>query len=111
MIELSDKPLTIIYSGAKNLATNLLGEGNTIGIRVTDEPFSKNLCARFRKPIVSTSANISGKTTPHTFAQIDNEIIDGVDYVVNFRQNDNSLLKPSSILKLGKGNLIEVIRQ
>lgn len=111
LIDLTDKPLTIIYSGAKNLAKNLLGKGDSIGIRVTDEAFSKNLCARFRKPIVSTSANISGKQTPLTFAQIDKEIIEAVDYVVNYKQNDNARPKPSSIIKLGKGNLVELIRQ
>jgi L-threonylcarbamoyladenylate synthase len=71
LIELTDKPLTIIYDGAKNLATNLLAEDGSIGIRITNEGFSKELCRQFRKPIVSTSANISGNPSPASFREID----------------------------------------
>ncbi len=111
LIELSDKPLTIIYPDAKNLASNLLGSDKTIGIRVTSEAFSKKLCERFRKPIVSTSANVSGEKTPAKFKDISEEIKASVDYIVNFRQNDTTLPKPSSIIKLGKGNIIQIIRE
>lgn len=111
LIELSDTPLTIIYPQAKNLATNLIAEDKTIGIRVTKEAFSKKLCAQFRNPIVSTSANITGMATPSNFSQISDDIKSAVDYVVNYRQDDLSQPKPSSIIKLGKGNLFQLIRE
>lgn len=111
LIDLADKPLTIIYSGARNLAKNLLAEDGSVGIRVTSEQFSKRLCERFRKAIVSTSANMSGQPSPATFAEISPEIIAAVDYVVKYRQNDMSKPKPSSIIKLGAGGLINVIRE
>jgi L-threonylcarbamoyladenylate synthase len=111
LIEFSEKPLTIIYPQAKNLAVNLIAGDKTIGIRVTKEDFSKNLCAQFRIPVVSTSANVSGNPTPLNFDQISDEIKSAVDYVVNFRQEDLSKAKPSSIIKLGKGNLFELIRE
>lgn len=111
LIELSEKPLTIIYPEAKNLAKNLVGEDKSIGIRITNEKFSKSLCERFRKPIVSTSANLSGEKSPAFFNDISEEIKSAVDYIVNFRQNDMTPSKPSSIIKLGIGNIIEVIRE
>lgn len=111
LIELTTKPLTIIYPGAKNLAPNLIGDDKTIGIRVTTEEFSKRLCEMFRKPIVSTSANISGEKSPAIFSEISEEIKNAVDYVVNFRQNETIRAKASSIIKLGIGNQIEIIRQ
>jgi len=111
LIELSEKPLTIIYPQAKNLAKNLIAEDKTIGIRVTKETFSRNLCAQFRKPIVSTSANVSGNATPSNFSQITDEIKSAVDYVVNYRQDDESKPKPSSIIKLGKGGLFQLVRE
>lgn len=110
LIDVSDKPLTIIYPDAKNLASNLLADDKSIGIRVSTEAFSKTLCAQFRRPIVSTSANESGKTTPANFNAITLEIRNAVDYIVNFRQDDRSEAKPSSIIKLGKGNLFQIIR-
>lgn len=111
LIELSEKPLTIIYPKARNLATNLIAEDGSIGIRVTREDFSKRLCERFRKAIVSTSANVSGEPTPANFGEISPEIIKSVDYVVNFRQNETSKPKPSSIIKVDKGGLIKIIRE
>lgn len=111
LIELSEKPLTIIYPTAKKLAKNLISEDKTIGIRVTKEEFSKKLCERFRKPIVSTSANISGEKSPAFFDEISEEIKMAVDYVVNYKQKDKTPSKPSSIIKLGVGNLIEIIRE
>lgn len=111
MIELTEKPLTIIYDGAKNLAPNLIADDGSIGIRVTDELFSKELCKQFRKPIVSTSANISGRPSPVKFSQIDNEIKQLVDYVVTFRQKENTNAQPSGIVKLNKNGTIEVIRK
>lgn len=70
LISVSDKPLTIIYSSAKNLATNLLGADGSVGIRITNEEFSKKLCERFRKPLVSTSANVSGEPSPANFSEV-----------------------------------------
>ncbi len=111
LVELSEKPLTIIYPEAKNLAKNLVAEDNSIGIRVTREAFSRTLCERFRKPIVSTSANVSGEPTPANYAQISDVIRDSVDYVVDFRREENELPAPSSIIKLDKGNVFKIIRQ
>lgn len=111
LIDLSDKPLTIIYSGARNLAPNLIGSDGTIGIRVTNERFSQQLCRRFRKAIVSTSANISGQPAPATFADISDEIRSLVDYTVSYRQDDPSRPAPSGIIKLDRGGVIRVIRE
>ena len=110
LVEMADKPLTIIYPGARNLAPNLIAEDGSIGIRVTQEAFSKKLCERFRKAIVSTSANVSGEPSPRFFDEISPEIIAGVDYVVNFRRDDKTPAKPSSIISLGKGGQVKVIR-
>lgn len=111
LIELSDKPLTIIYSGARNLAPNLLAEDGSVGIRVTNEEFSKRLCQRFRKAIVSTSANVSGQPAAANFSEISEEIKSAVDYIVGYRQDDLSKPKPSSIIKLDKGGVIKIIRE
>jgi len=111
LIEMSEKPITIIYSKGKNLAYNLLAEDGSIGIRVTNELFSHALCERFRRPIVSTSANVSGQPTPVNFQQISSYIIESVDYVVNYRQNDVVEAKASSIIKLGPGSYVKVIRE
>lgn len=110
LIDVSDKPLTIIYSGAKNLAGNLIGGDGSIGIRVTTEPFTEELIRRFRKPLVSTSANLSGMPSPANFSEISAEIKDSVDYIVRFRQEESRKATPSSILKLGPGGEIEIIR-
>jgi len=111
LIELSEKPLTIIYPEAKNLASNLIAEDRTIGIRVTNEAFSKKLCEQFRKPIVSTSANISGEASPGNFSEISERVKSAVDLIVNYRQNETNRPLPSSIIKLGKGNVIQIIRE
>jgi len=111
LIELTTKPLTIIYPGARNLASNLISSDGTIGIRITEEAFSKKLCEIFRKPIVSTSANISGEKSPATFSEISDEIIQAADYVVSFRRDENIPAKASSIIKLGVNNEVEVIRE
>lgn len=110
LIELSEKPLTIIYDGARNLAQNLVAEDGSVGMRVTREEFSKQLCFRFRKPIVSTSANISGSPSPNSFAEISEEIKQAVDYIVTVRQNEPPCTAPSSIIKLGVGGQVKVIR-
>jgi L-threonylcarbamoyladenylate synthase len=111
LIEISTTPLTLIFSKARNLASRVIADDGSIGIRFTKEEFSRELIRRFRRPIVSSSANISGMVTPEVFAEIDAEIIDAVDYVVNYRQNETTPSQPSSIIKLGQGGRIEIIRK
>jgi L-threonylcarbamoyladenylate synthase len=110
LLEVADKPLTIIYPGAKNLAINLIASDGSIGIRVTSELFTEHLIQRLRRPIVSTSANLAGKPTPQNFIEIDEEIKTAVDYVVQYRQHEKTRTSPSSIIKLGTGGQIEIIR-
>ncbi|MDD6766372.1 MAG: L-threonylcarbamoyladenylate synthase [bacterium] len=110
LIEVADRPLTLIYPGARNLAPNLIAEDGSVGIRITREEFSRRLCEQFRRPVVSTSANISGQPAPHTFQEIAEEIKQGVDYIVQHRQDDLTAAQPSSIIKLGAGGLFQIIR-
>ncbi len=110
MIEMATKPLTIIYENANGLAPNLLAEDGSVGIRVTNEEFSKELCFRFQKPIVSTSANISGEPTPQTFQEISDEIKNAVDYVVKYNQKSKEKHQPSSIVKIKENGEFKIIR-
>jgi L-threonylcarbamoyladenylate synthase len=110
LIEYSEKPLTIIYDGAKGLAPNAINEDGSIGIRVVKHPFCEQLLRKFRKPIISTSANLSGEPSPKSFSDIDEEIVKGVDYVVNHEQVKRSG-QPSSIIKLGLGGQVKIIRK
>lgn len=107
----STRPLTIIYPNACNLASNLLAEDGSIGIRITQEPFTKALCEQLHHPIVSTSANISGAPSAKTFSQIDSEILETVDYVCHFRRDDNQTYQPSSIIKIDDKERITIIRE
>jgi L-threonylcarbamoyladenylate synthase len=111
LIELADKPLTIIFPGAKNLAKNLVSEDHSIGIRIVRDEFCNKLIQQFRKPVVSTSANISGEPWPVNFDAIDPVILQRVDYVVKWRQEDYTKEKPSAIIKLGLKGEVEVIRK
>jgi L-threonylcarbamoyladenylate synthase len=111
LIEVADKPLTIVYPGAVNIAQNLLAEDGSVGIRITEDEFCRKLIRAFGKPIVSTSANISGKSWPAIFKDIEKDITEAVDYVVRHRQNDNKPGKPSGIIKLGKNGEVKVIRE
>lgn len=111
LIELTDKPLTIIYDGARNLAGNLIAEDGSVAIRVTEERFSKALCGRMHVPVVSTSANVSGEPTPKNFSEISQAIVGAVDYVVRYRQDDTVKPNPSSIIKLGINGKVKVIRE
>lgn len=111
LVELTTKPLTIIYDGARNVAPALIADDGSVGIRVTAEIFSKELCFRFQKPVVSTSANISGEPTPENFSEISPEIIGAVDYVVNYKQLDKGKAKPSGIIKLASNGTVTVIRE
>ena len=111
LIDLSEKPLTIIYPKAKNLATNLVAKDKTIGIRVTKDPFCNTLIKKFKRPIVSTSANIAGQDAPGNFQEITNEIKNAVDYIVQHRQNEKTKSSPSGIIQLGLGGQIKIIRE
>ena len=104
------RPLTIIYPRGKNLAKSLLAEDGSVGIRITRESFSKALCERLRRPIVSTSANISGEPAAKTFHQISEEVLEQADYVCLYRRDDEEEKAPSSIIKVGLHNEIEIIR-
>lgn len=110
LIEVSDKPLTIIYDNAYNLAKNLIGDDKSIGIRITTEEFSRQLCRRLRRPIVSTSANISGAASPANFLEISEDIKSKVDYIVEHRQKEKGSGKASSIIKLGADGTVKIIR-
>ncbi len=111
LVEISTTPLTVIYPGAKNLAANLIAEDGSIGIRFTKEEFTTKLLQRFRRPIVSTSANISGQKSPSFFDEIPEEIKSQVDYIVEYRQDDINPAQPSSIIKLWPGGRIDIIRK
>src|SRR5690554_3453928 len=111
LIEYSDNPITIVFSGAKNLPPNLVSNDGSIGIRIVKDDFCQELIRRFKKPIVSTSANLTGQPAPKNFSYIDESIINGVDYVVNHRRNDNSESLPSTIVKLGPSGEFEFIRK
>ena len=107
----NSKPLTIIYPNARHLAPNLIAEDGSVGIRITNEPFSKALCAQLKRPVVSTSANISGQPTAHFFKEIAPEVLDGADYVCLFRREDEASHQPSSIIKVNADNSFVIIRQ
>jgi L-threonylcarbamoyladenylate synthase len=111
LVEIATKPLTVIYPHAKNLAKNLIAKDGSIGIRFTKEEFTAKLLQRFRRPIVSTSANLSGKKSPAFFDEISQKIKSQVDYIVEYRQNDRSPAQPSGIIKLGPGGRIDIIRK
>ena len=111
LVDLATKPLTIIYSKARNLAPNLLAEDGSVGIRVTSEMFSQALCRQFRKAIVSTSANVSGQPSPTCFADISDDIKQKMDYIVKYKQDDASPAKPSSIIKLTNKGEVTIIRK
>jgi L-threonylcarbamoyladenylate synthase len=105
-----NKPTTVIYDGAIELADNLISPDGSVAIRICEDEFCKHLIKRFRKPVVSTSANISGYPTPQFFSDIEPVIINGVDYVVNYRQDDTECHKPSSIIKWEKDGTLSIIR-
>ena len=111
LIDCMDKPTTLILDGAVNLAQNLIGEDGSIGIRITQEPFSKELCFRFQKAIVSTSANISGEPAAQNYRDINPQLLEAVDYVCWSRRQEHQPHKPSSIIKLGQGGEVQIIRK
>jgi len=111
LIEYAENPLTLVMPGAKNVSPALIAADGSIGIRVTGNEFCKQLIQRLRKPLVSTSANISGKPSPQYFSQIDQEVIDGVDYVVDIDQDSKEIKNPSTIMKLSPDGQFEFLRR
>ncbi len=103
------KPTTVIYEGAIGFADNLLAPDGSIAIRICNDEFCRHLIKRFRKPIVSTSANISGLPTPKIFLAISDEIKNGVDYIVNYRQDDKTIAAPSSVIKWSN-SIVSILR-
>ncbi|MBD5279184.1 MAG: threonylcarbamoyl-AMP synthase [Bacteroides sp.] len=110
LIEAAIDPLTIIYDHPHGVASNLLADDGSLGLRITSERYSRELCKRLRRPIVSTSANISGEKAPALFSEISEDIRNGCDYIAEYRRADTTPHKPSNIIKLSDGGLIKVIR-
>lgn len=111
LIAYSEKPLTIIYSGAKNLAPNLINQDGSVGIRIPKHDFCEQLIQRFRKPIVSTSANMSGESTPANFSKISQQILNGVDYIVDLEQEKVKKKQASTVMKLDPDGKFVFIRK
>ena len=110
ILDISEKPTTLILDNPRNVAKNIVAEDNTLAIRIVKEPFCFKLMERMKRPLVSTSANISGMFTPKSFKEISPEIIKGVDYVVNLQQ-DKICKNPSTIIKLGLDSQVNIIRK
>ncbi|MBE0390489.1 L-threonylcarbamoyladenylate synthase [Flavobacterium sp. PL002] len=110
ILDFSENPTTLVLDNPRNVATNLIATDKTLGVRIIKEPFCFKLLERMKKPLVSTSANISGQATPKSFKEINPEIIKGVDYVVNL-QRDKIAGKPSTIIKLTRDSQVKVIRK
>jgi len=111
LIEFAENPLTLVMPGARNISPALIAEDGSVGIRVTNNPFCQQLIQRLRKPLVSTSANISGQASPEYFSKIHQDIIDGVDYVVDIDQHSTEIKKPSTIMRLDPSGSFEFIRR
>jgi len=111
LVSVSESPLTIIYPKGKNLAKGVCAADGSIGMRVCRDEFCNQLLTQFRKPLVSTSANFSGKPSPKSFRDIDPDLIDMVDYSVNFRQQEKRKNTPSPVIKLNSDGTIQIIRK
>lgn len=111
LFDCADKPTTIILDGAINLASNIVAEDGSVALRITKEEFSNELCYRFQKPIVSTSANISGEIAAQNYCDISQEILDAVDYVCWSRRQEHKPHKPSSIIRLRQDGEVLIIRK
>lgn len=111
LMELSEQPLTVVLDGAKNLAPNIVSTDGSIGVRIVMDEFCRNLISRLRKPLVSTSANISGDRAPSSFSEVSDKIKSGVDYIVRLRQSEKISNKPSTIIKVSRGGEIKFIRR
>jgi len=110
LISGADKPTTIIYPGAQNLADNLLAADGSVGIRICSDPFCQSLIEYTGKPIVSTSANLSGEPSPAIFREISEKILQKMDHVVNLRQDETEASLPSAIIKVESGGVIRILR-
>jgi L-threonylcarbamoyladenylate synthase len=108
---ISDDPLTIIYPEGKNLAEAVCGDDGSVGIRICHDEFCNELITRLRKPIVSTSANLSGKPSPGNYSEIEKSVIDQADYVVRYRQDDRQKQSVSPVIKIEKNGTFKIIRQ
>lgn len=111
LAELSERPCTVVLDNAVRLAPNLISTDGTIGLRATRDPFSRDLCRALRRPLVSTSANISGSPSPATFGEIDSRVKEGVDYIVEWRRNDTTAALPSSVVKIAADGQFRILRQ
>ncbi len=111
VLEYATKPTTVIFDNAVNLAPNLIAEDGSVAVRITQEPFSKELCYRFQKPIVSTSANISGQPAAANYKDIDEELLNAVDYVCYSRRQEKQPHTPSSIIRIREDGQVEIIRK
>ncbi|MBK9390263.1 MAG: threonylcarbamoyl-AMP synthase [Bacteroidetes bacterium] len=111
LINVTEDPLTIIYPRGKNLAKGVCSEDGSVGIRICNDDFCNELITRLRKPLVSTSANFSGKPGPQFFDEIEKELIDSIDYVVKYRQDDRQKHSPSPVIKLNSDGTIKIIRK
>jgi len=111
LTDISDTPLTIIYPRGRNLASGVCSEDGAVGIRICHEDFCQELINRFRKPIVSTSANFSGRPSPENYGDIDKSVINAADYVVKYRQNDLRKFTSSPVIKLEQDGTIKIIRK
>ena len=111
LIEASVKPVTIVYDHGRGVAPELLAEDGSIGVRLTQEAFSKALCNRLHKPLVSTSANISGQPAPQTFAEISPEILNAVDYVCTSRRDETAPASPSLVIKIQDNGVFKILRK
>lgn len=110
LFDAADSPVTVILDGADGVAPSLVGEDGSLGIRVTRDQFSHDICYRLQRPLVSTSANVSGMPAARTYREISQEIIDQVDYVCSFRRGDNVVRQPSRLIKLGKDSSVKILR-
>src|ERR1700743_593938 len=111
LIEYAENPLTLVMPGAKNISPALISADGSVGVRVAKHDFCQQLIQKLRKPLVSTSANISGRPSPQNFGQVEQEIIDGVDYVVDLDQHSKEIKDPSTIMRLEPDGRFEFIRR
>lgn len=110
ILESFERPTTVVYDNALGFPDNVVSHDGSVAIRVTTDPFCKALIKRLRKPIISTSANISGQPTPALFTMVDTAIVSGADYVVKFRQDDIEIRKPSRLVRIDDEGRLEILR-
>lgn len=111
MVEITDSPLTVVYDKGRSLAPGVTAEDGSVGIRVCLDPFCDALIMALRKPLVSTSANISGEPAPAIFDEISDEIKNAVDYICSYRQDDRSRVKPSSVIRISANGAVKILRE